>query len=82
MLMWVQFNNLIVNFQFVKRCSFTDSFIGIDGISLFFIILTTFIMPLCILSIWNEQNNVVLYVICLLVLESLLLLAFSVLTLF
>jgi NADH-quinone oxidoreductase subunit M len=27
---------------------------GVDGISMLFVILTTFLMPLCILASWNS----------------------------
>lgn len=56
--------------------------IGVDGISLFFIILTTFLIPVCILVGWNSiQNYVREYCIAFLVLESLMILVFSVLDL-
>ena len=34
--------------------SYRDIFLGIDSISLFLIILTTFLIPLCILTNWNN----------------------------
>jgi NADH:ubiquinone oxidoreductase subunit 4 (subunit M) len=57
--------------------------LGIDGVSLFFIVLTTFIIPFCILTL---DNNLILdkiaHIICILFLECLLLLSFSVIDLF
>jgi len=52
--------------------------IGIDGISLFFILLTTFLFPICILSSYNyiKFNNKFFY-INFLVMESILILVFS-----
>ena len=57
--------------------------LGIDGLSLFFVLLTTFLIPICILVSWT---SIFLYVkeycIAFLVLESLLITVFSVLDLF
>ena len=54
--------------------------IGIDGISMFFILLTTFLTMLCILVSWEGiQNYVKEYLICFLFLEFLLIQVFSVL---
>jgi NADH:ubiquinone oxidoreductase subunit 4 (subunit M) len=55
---------------------------GVDGISLFFIILTTFLIPVCLLVGWTSIGVLVKeYCIAFLVLESLLIAAFSVLDL-
>jgi len=53
---------------------------GLDGISIYFFLLTSFLFFLCILFVWNE---ILLkeYLICLLLIELLLLLVFSVLDL-
>jgi proton-translocating NADH-quinone oxidoreductase chain M len=57
-------------------------FIGVDGISIFFILLTTFLIPVCILVGWTTiQVYVKEYCIAFLVLESLLIAVFSVLDL-
>tara|TARA_B110001469_G_C9539219_1_gene267832 strand:+ start:416 stop:829 length:414 start_codon:yes stop_codon:yes gene_type:complete len=56
--------------------------LGVDSISLLFIVLTTFIFPLCILSSWsNIKINLREYMITFLVMESLLLLVFCLLDL-
>ena len=56
--------------------------IGIDGVSLFFIILTTFLSPICLLVGWKSIPNYVKeYCIAFLVLESLMIAVFSVLDL-
>jgi NADH:ubiquinone oxidoreductase subunit 4 (subunit M) len=52
--------------------------LGIDGISLFFIVLTIIIFPFCFLSIYKKTKDLKVYCCCLLVLEGFLLLAFSV----
>ncbi len=52
--LWFSFNNSIQNFQFVEKKIWIDGFfnyhLGVDGISILFILLTTFITPICILS--------------------------------
>jgi len=57
--------------------------VGIDGISLWLVILTTFIMPLAVLSTWTAvEEKVKEYMICLLLLETGMLGAFISLDLF
>ena len=57
--------------------------IGIDGISLWLVILTTFIMPIAMLSTWTAvEEKVKEYMICLLLLETGMLGAFISLDLF
>ncbi len=56
--------------------------IGIDGISLFFVLLTCFLIPVCLLVGWNSvQIYVKEYCIAFLVMESLMIAVFSVLDL-
>ena len=97
LLLWIEFDNSTAKFQFLEsfslvkhvNYSFYESdyptlnfIIGVDGISLFFIILTTFLIPVCILVGWT---NITIYVkeycIAFLVLESLTIAVFSVLDL-
>jgi len=64
-------------FQFVERYPWLGGAInyhmGVDGISLPFVILTTGLMPLCILASWDViQNRVKEYMIAFLVLETLM----------
>lgn len=57
-----------------------DFFLGIDGLSIYFVLLTTFIMPIAIISNWKSvKDNIVSFTIIMLLLESLLLLVFLVL---
>ena len=62
--------------QFVEKIPWIKSvginyFMGIDGISLWIIMLTTFLTPICILSSWSYiQKWVKEYMICLLFLET------------
>jgi NADH-ubiquinone oxidoreductase chain 4 len=73
-------------FQFVQEhhnISFFDIYLGVDGISIYFVLLTTIIMPLAILSNWNSiTQNLKSYLIIMLLLESLLLAVFLVLDIF
>ena len=52
--LWVLFDNTVSDFQFIEKRNWMDGFItfqlGIDGISILFILLTTFITPICIFS--------------------------------
>ena len=75
--LWIIFDNASSNFQFVEEKSWINGIInykvGVDGISILFILLTTFITPLCILSI----NTTVKYrlkdfLIAVLILETLM----------
>jgi NADH:ubiquinone oxidoreductase subunit 4 (subunit M) len=55
---------------------------GLDGISLFFVILTTFLIPICLLVGWTSiKKNIKEYVIAFLVLESFMLAVFCILDL-
>lgn len=48
--------------------------VGIDGISIFFVLLTTFLMPICIISSWHSvTKRVKEYMVSFLVLETLIL---------
>jgi NADH-ubiquinone oxidoreductase chain 4 len=52
-ILWIQFDSFTSEYQFVEEFSFLTQYhfnIGIDGISLYFVLLTTFITPICLLS--------------------------------
>ncbi len=59
--LWILFDQSTSEFQFVEDRIWIEGLInykvGIDGISILFIILTTFITPLCIISINNSINK-------------------------
>jgi NADH-ubiquinone oxidoreductase chain 4 len=58
-------------------------YLGIDGISIYFILLTTIIMPIALLSNWTSiSENVKWYLVLILMLETLLLAVFLVLDIF
>ena len=46
--------------------------VGVDGISVLFVMLTTFLMPLVIAACWDVKHRVKEYMIALLILESLM----------
>jgi len=70
-------------FQFVQEyheISSLDFYLGLDGLSIYFVMLTTLITPIALLSNWNSINeNVRSFVIIILLLETLLLAVFLVL---
>jgi len=56
------------------------TYVGLDGISLFFILLTTFLVPLCLLASWdNIKIYIKEYSIAFLFLEAILICVFSIL---
>ncbi|MBW1951645.1 MAG: NADH-quinone oxidoreductase subunit M [Deltaproteobacteria bacterium] len=62
--------------QFVEKYSWFPSYgisyyIGIDGISLLLVLLTTFLTPICVMACWQDiQDKVKEFMICLLFLET------------
>ena len=74
---WVHFDKTNPGFQFVEEAAWLGSLkykMGVDGISMLFVILTTFLMPLCILASWESiENRVKEYMIAFLALETLML---------
>lgn len=70
-------------FQFVQEkyeISNYDFFLGLDGLSIYFVLLTTIIMPIALISNWKSvKDNTVTYVVIMLLLEALLILVFLVL---
>ncbi len=63
-------------FQFAEQVSWIDSLniqyvIGVDGISILLVMLTTLIMPLCVLASWTYiKTRVQPFMICLLIMET------------
>jgi len=70
-------------FQFVQEyheIGYFDFYLGLDGLSIYFVLLTTMISPIALLSNWTSINqNVRSYVVIILLLETLLLAVFLVL---
>ena len=76
LLIWLNFDSSSSGFQFVEEANWLGPIkykMGVDGISMLFVILTTFLMPLCILASWEAvEKRVKEYMIAFLVLESLM----------
>ena len=74
-LMWIQFDPNYIGYQFVTefdKIGFLQLNFGVDGISLYFILLTTLITPIALLSSHNEiTKNLKFYLVCILLLETL-----------
>ena len=73
--LWYSFDNTSSNFQFVEESVWISGFIkfkfGIDGISILFILLTAFIIPICVISCINSiKNRLKEFLIAILVLET------------
>jgi len=83
---YIVFDYSNIDYQFVQEITEIKGlniYIGIDGISIYFILLTTLITPLVVLSNWNSiSSNIKTYLILILLLEMLLLLVFLVLNIF
>ncbi|MFZ1727139.1 MAG: NADH-quinone oxidoreductase subunit M [Albidovulum sp.] len=70
------FNPADTGFQFVEERNWIMGLkykVGVDGISILFVLLTTFLMPITILSCWEVKARVKEYMIAFLVLEGLML---------
>ena len=72
---WYSFDNSLATFQFVEEQEWISGLIkfklGIDGISILFIVLTAFIIPICIISCINSsKTRVKEFLIAILVLET------------
>lgn len=75
---WINFDNSRSDFQLVEKVEWIEQggiayHLGVDGISMLFVILTTFLMPFCILASWESvQKRVREYMIAFLILETLM----------
>ena len=83
--LWLEFDSNTTQYQFVSEfdyLSFCHLNFGVDGISLYFVLLTTFITPIALISNFNNiNNNFKFFLISFLVLETLQLALFLVLDL-
>jgi NADH-quinone oxidoreductase subunit M len=73
--LWFLFDQSTSNFQFIEDKAWIEGFVnykvGVDGISILFIILTTFITPLCIVSVNNTvKTRLRDFLIAILIMES------------
>jgi len=82
--LFVLFDRTCVKFQFVFDLIWISSSnlnlsLGVDGISIFFVLLTTLLMPICLLASWDSiTKHYKEYVIAFLLMESFLIFVFSV----
>ena len=78
--LWVNFDSSSTQYQFVSefnKLSFFDFNLGVDGISLYFVLLTTFITPIALISNYTTINkNLKYFLISFLLLETLQILTF------
>ncbi len=77
--LYTQFDPANPGFQFVEERDWLGGLkykLGVDGLSILFVLLTTFLMPLVIASCWNVTHRVKEYMIAFLVLESLMIAVF------
>ena len=73
--LWILFDQSTSDFQFIENRIWIKGLInykvGVDGISILFIILTTFITPLCIISVNNSiKKRLSEFLIAVLIMES------------
>ena len=75
---WINFDNAQSGFQMVEKVAWIEQggisyHLGVDGISMLFVILTTFLMPFCILASWESvEKRIREYMIAFLLLETLM----------
>ena len=78
-LIWMQFDSSISDYQFVEKYKWFSDFnffyhVGVDGISLFMILLSTFLTPFCILASWiSIKKRIKEYMMAFLFLETVML---------
>src|SRR6478752_5227325 len=76
LLLWVHFDPTKAGFQFEEKAAWVPALnigyhMGIDGISLFFVLLSTLLTPICVLASWEAiQTRVKEYMVAFLVLET------------
>ena len=76
LLIWIYFDPSTAGFQFSEQHGWLGGVatyhMAVDGISMPFVILTTFLMPITILASWHVEKRVKEYMIAFLVLETLM----------
>jgi len=85
--LWVNFDNSELGYQFACQIPLISEYnlvfsLGIDGISLLFLLLTVFIMPLCIFAASSIEKDTKDFIAYLLVIELFLILSFITTNLF
>lgn len=87
LVLWFGFDNGTAEFQFVEQHAWIGDdisyYIGVDGISMLFVVLTAFLMPIVVLASWDSiQDRVREYMIAFLLLETLMIGVFTALDIF
>ena len=83
LVLWVKFDPSEPGFQFVEMQNWVPEFhvgyhMGVDGISVLFVLLTTLLTPICVLASWDAiKLRVREYMIAFLILETMLVGMFS-----
>ena len=77
-LLVLEFDPSNPDFQFVENAPWLADLgiaykMGVDGLSILFVLLTAFLLPICIISSWNLTNRVADYMAAFLLLETLVL---------
>jgi len=78
LLLWGEFDQTTAAFQFVEKSEWMPAFgisyhLGVDGISVLFVLLTTLLTPVCILASWTSiKDRVKEYMIAFLILETMM----------
>jgi NADH-quinone oxidoreductase subunit M len=78
LILWFSFDKTTADFQFVEQMQWMPEFglgyhLGVDGISVLFVLLSTLLTPICILASWESvQTRVREYMIAFLVLETMM----------
>ena len=77
LLIWANFDNSNPGFQLVEKLDWLGGGIsyhmGVDGISMLFVVLTAGLMPFCILASWESiETRVAEYMVAFLVLETMM----------
>ncbi len=78
LILWFRFDKTTADFQFVERLDWLPEFgisyaMGVDGISVLFVLLSTALTPLCILASWESvEKRVREYMVAFLVLLTMM----------
>ncbi len=80
--LWVNFDHTTADFQYVEKFDWIPAFnisyhLGVDGISMFFVLLSTALTPLCVLASRKITSRVREYMIAFLILETMMIGTFA-----
>ncbi|MCZ6454251.1 MAG: NADH-quinone oxidoreductase subunit M [Alphaproteobacteria bacterium] len=83
LILWLNFDTSTADFQFVEKHDWIPAFnisyhLGVDGISMFFVLLSTALTPICVLASWKAiKTRVREYMIAFLILETMMIGTFA-----